>query len=336
MDQLFGPYGDAVELSPQEMADIGRRIGVLPEWLNPSQVLSHVGEPHPFFEPSDAAERQVNIAMWLIFEDFPKGFSIDMLAAQLGLQTNDVLEYVVVHFSESEEGSDREFQVKLSFEQVLDIIGGIWRHLADRAYEHGAFDTAAVNYKKVVDLFPDYRYVCRLAECLIENSQFEEAEQTIREKYLSGRHLLPRPGNAAIYQLLCRVLIQQGKWADAESFLRQILEFSENNDTTSHLNTIHALCDCLMQQGKWSSAEDWLWFLTSQESPNTTRLHDAQHALAISLMNQQLYSEAESILDELVRLPHLQGNSAIVAELELCRSELRKRQPAENVSQAPK
>lgn len=329
--QLFGD----VELLPSEMAEIGRLIGVLPEWLNPSQILEYSGEPHPLLEPSDAAKRQVDLALWVMWK-YREGIAFDELAVKLDLRTDDVLEFVVANFSDSTEESDGKVQSKLSPDQYLETIGGIWRYLADRAYESGDFVTAATHYKKVVDLFPEYFAVCRLAECLIENSQFEEAEQTIRERYLNGRHLIPQPGRAALHQLLCRTFIQQRKWADAENVLRQILEFSGYSDATSHLNTIHALCDCLMQQGKWSSAEDWLWFLTSQESPGTTKLHDSQHALAICLMNQQLYSEAESILDELARGPNHDRISAIVAELELCRSELRKRQPAEQVSQSPK
>jgi tetratricopeptide (TPR) repeat protein len=267
-------------------------------------------------------------AMWPSAE-----ITIDILAAHLDLQPSDVLEFVVAYFPESEEGPTAEGQSKLSLHQSLVIIGHIRKQLAEWAYEQDDFGPAAVHYEKVVDLFPEYFYVCRLAECLIENSQFERAEQTIREKYLSGRHLMPQSGNAAIYQLLCRALIQQEKWADAEEYLRQILEFSDNSDATSHLNTIHALCDCLMQQGKWSRAEDWLRPLISLESPNTKRLHDARHALAICLMNQQDYFHAELILLELSQLPNTETNPKIIEELERCRSELRKREAAVKVSQ---
>ena len=120
------------------------------------------------------------------------------------------------------------------------------------------------------------------------------AAQTV-EQWFRGRGGRDQPGAAAMEQLSAQILLQQGRFAEAESSIRQLLErYAHLGRKATPLRQQYALA--LQGLGRFQEAEKELRGILAGESLGSMVLVVTRHALALCLVTQGRLDEAEALL----------------------------------------
>jgi serine/threonine-protein kinase len=189
----------------------------------------------------------------------------------------------------------------------------VTNNLAGVLHEEGEYEEAERLYRQVLDFDRrhfgnDHRYTAlvlqNLATVLEDRGAFEESERLMREALAINRAVLgeDHPGVAFTLAALAGVLHESGDLDAAEPLYRESLTRLESN-LAEHPRTAAAqvgLGRLLTARGRADQAEPLqrgaLRILLASYSEDDRRVVEARHALGESLVAEQRFAEAESVL----------------------------------------